>query len=96
MSEPAFPVLTYSDGSGVQTGSDSGWEIGLTKLEYFAGQALVAFMSNQPWVKGLDAELALGSETNFKDALAIHSFRMAEAMLAESERRQVSNQTKGE
>lgn len=37
---PAFPVEVDSDGNGLQTGPSVGWATGLTKMEYFLGQAL--------------------------------------------------------
>ena len=44
--EPAFPVETSVGYYGKQTGLLTGWSIGLTKREYFAGLAMQGIISN--------------------------------------------------
>lgn len=42
---PAFPVETYGDGTGMQTGPVSGWETGMSLRDYFAAQAMPALVA---------------------------------------------------
>lgn len=42
---PAFPVETYGDGRGLQTGPSSGWETGMSLRDYFAAKALLGILS---------------------------------------------------
>lgn len=59
---PAFPCEVTSDGNGglkgIQTGSCSGIEIGLTKREYFAAMAMQGMLSNSATSYGTFDELA--------------------------------------
>lgn len=50
----------------------------------FAGQAMIALMSNEAWVAGMNSHAA-HEDMQFKTALARHSWTMADAMLAERE-----------
>jgi hypothetical protein len=66
---PAFPVdnngATYS---------------GMALRDYIAAKALVAFMSSETYVKGLDKS-AESKQVLFKDAMAFTCYEMADAML---------------
>lgn len=77
---PAYPVECYfpeKDGSirGLQTGNHSGWETGLTKREYFAGQALVGFQQfvRGGWCGVMDEQMA--------NDMAANCFAIADAMI---------------
>ena len=52
---PAFPVEISLDENGnirgAQTSNYSGFELGLTKREYFAAKAMHAILSNPEWMK---------------------------------------------
>lgn len=52
--------------------------VGVSRRDYFAGQALIALMSCDAWVRGLDAVTPKGE---LKDAVAAHTYAMADAML---------------
>jgi hypothetical protein len=73
--QPAFPVDTAytSDGkiNGVQTGPQSGFELGLTKREYFAAMAL----------QGLSADW-----TRDNGQIAVNAVKIADALIAELEK----------
>lgn len=53
----------------------------VTLRDYFAGVAMVALMSSEPWVRGMNSHAA-DEDRQFKTALARHSWQMADAMLA--------------
>jgi hypothetical protein len=76
---PAFPVETYGDGRGMQTGPDSGWETGMTLRDYFAAQALSAIISGSafPTIHGLADEAGVDSGEYMADA----AYEYADAML---------------
>lgn len=58
---------------------------GMTLRDYFAAQALIACMSNDRWVKGLDDRTA-EHKLAFSETLAETVYRYADAMLNERER----------
>jgi hypothetical protein len=76
---PAFPipgaVSHYDEGSF----SDSA-HAGMTLRDYFAAKALIALASSEVWLKGMD-KAAAQAGIEFKDSLALSSYRMADAML---------------
>ena len=82
--EPAFPVLTYRDGKGLQTGSDSGWEIGLTKLEYFAAKAMSVTSGASPG-KRAESAIELAREMMFRLRLASGDVPLNEGHFAAAE-----------
>ena len=53
--KPAFPVEISLDENGnirgAQTSNYSGFEIGLTKREYFVAKAMQGLLSNPEWMK---------------------------------------------
>jgi hypothetical protein len=66
---PAFPEAR---GGGVTPG--------MTLRDYFAGQAVIALMSNPTWVAGLD-KAASDNGYDFKHALAGSAYALADEML---------------
>lgn len=57
-------------------------ESGMSLRDYFAGQALIAFMSSPPWTRGLDDTLAqMDQRGEFKAQLSAHCYAMADLML---------------
>ncbi len=50
--------------------------------DWFAGQALIAFASCAPWMRGFDAANTKAGG-DFKAGLATNAYIMADAMLAE-------------
>lgn len=52
-----------------------------TLRDFFAGMAMIALMSSEPWVRGMNSHAAAEDQA-FKTALATHSWQMADAMLA--------------
>ena len=67
--EPAFPVETYGDGNGLQTGPSSVWEIGLSKLEYFAAKAMSVTSGASPGERA-ESAIELAKEMLFRLRLA--------------------------
>ena len=66
----------------------SGWyesHNGMTLKDYFAAKAMIAFMSNEKWVNGLDAECAR-LKIKFRIALAKECYEMADMMLKAREK----------
>lgn len=57
---PAFPVEVSMDDNGnlrgSQTSNFSGYEMGLTKREYFAAKAMQGILSNPEWMKEYKGE----------------------------------------
>jgi hypothetical protein len=53
----------------------------VTLRRYFAGQAMIALMSNEAWVRSLNSHAA-DEDTKFKVALAQQCWTMADVMLA--------------
>lgn len=57
---PAFPVEVSMDENGnlrgSQTSNFSGYEMGLTKREYFAAKAMQGLLSNPEWMKEYKGE----------------------------------------
>ena len=51
---------------------------GMQLRDYFAAKAMIALMSNEPWLRGMDAASDVGQ---FKSNLAAHAYLMADAML---------------
>ncbi len=83
MNEPAFPSSPIPNA----TDDRNQQRDGLTKLEYFAAAALTGDLAAQ--------SDGMGYFLHPYDSLAIRCFDVAEAMLAESERRQrVTNAAK--
>ena len=83
--EPAFPVQTYADGKGLQTGQNSGWEIGLTKLEYFAAKALPVVSGQSPG-KRAEAAIEVAREMLFRLRLASGDVPLNEGHFAAAEK----------
>ena len=58
--KPAFPVEVSIDENGNVRGSQtsifSGYEMGLTKREYFASKAMQGLLSNPEWMKEYKGE----------------------------------------
>ena len=91
MSEPAFPgLMNEQEAMAKNRGRSTGYpsectyhNSGLTKREYFAGQALQGFFSGIPF----DSETPM-TEADDKDLqeVARVCFKMADAMLAESQK----------
>jgi|GEM_PF-881408 len=58
--KPAFPVEVSIDENGnvrgSQTSNFSGYEMGLTKREYFASKAMQGLLSNPEWMKEYKGE----------------------------------------
>lgn len=58
--KPAFPVeVSINDNGdlkGSQTSNFSGFEMGLTKREYFASKAMQGLLSNPEWMKEYKGE----------------------------------------
>jgi hypothetical protein len=74
---PAFPGESfdgYASVGGVVKHS------GMTLRDYFAGDSLIAFMSSDRYIRGLD-DAAARSGVEFKSALAQQVYEMADAML---------------
>jgi hypothetical protein len=60
-------------------------EPGMTLRDWFAGQAIIALMSDAKWVTGLDDAAKL-AKTDFKTALAHNGYALADAMMKEREK----------
>jgi acyl CoA:acetate/3-ketoacid CoA transferase alpha subunit len=60
LNKPAFPVEVSMDENGKTRGSQtsnfSGYEMGLTKREYFAAKAVQGLLSNPEWTKEYKGE----------------------------------------
>lgn len=92
---PAFPTHLEDQfipipGGGMGRAKDYGWESqpGMTLLDYMAGQALNAYIHD--WMRMNDAmkHVVPGPTSAISmDEIAIHSYRLADAMLAERARR---------
>ena len=58
--QPAFPVEVSVDENGnlrgSQTSNFSGFEMGLTKREYFTAKAMQGLLSNPEWIKEYKGE----------------------------------------
>ena len=52
----------------------------MTLRDYFAGQAMIALMSSPSWVSGMD-KAAAAAKCDFKSAVAVNAFLLADAML---------------
>lgn len=79
--QPAFPVEVSVDGNGnlrgSQTSNFSGFEMGLTKREYFAGLAMQGLLSNPEWMKEYKGEKYLMQT----DIVAEVAIKTADALL---------------
>lgn len=75
---PAFPSAALPDATDERNFQRDGMSL----RDWFAGQALVALMSNPGWVKGLD-EVVGRAGCSFKASLAANVYAVADAMLAE-------------
>lgn len=53
---------------------------GMSLRDFFAAQAVVAFMSSPQWVRSFD-EAVRDEKANFKHSLAANAYEMADAML---------------
>lgn len=75
----AFPITE-------DRGESGRWaEYGMTMLDWFAGQAMIALMSNSAWVAGLD-KIAHDQGYDFKSSLAANAYKMATEMMDEREK----------
>lgn len=54
---------------------------GMTLRDYFAAKAMIALAGSEKWINGMD-RYAAKTGVEFKDALALESYKMADAMLA--------------
>lgn len=73
---PAFPRAMSQDLDDYCKGQN-----GMSLRDYFAGQALIAFMSCSEWAQGLDLATANNPGTQFKDNLASNCYVMADALI---------------
>ncbi len=71
---PAFPTKQYYDEKII------GETPGMTLRDYFAAKAMIAFMSSEKWVDGLDEECA-EKKGDFKHSLALNCYVFADAMV---------------
>ena len=76
MNEPAFPSLHYSDKNEVGEEKEYSSFEGMTLRDYFAAKAMQGALS-----KSDCKSLVVLSETNCLGNLAMHAYRMADAML---------------
>lgn len=80
--KPAFPVEVSMDGNGnlrgSQTSNFSGYEMGLTKREYFASKAMQGLLSNPEWMKEYKGEKYLMQS----DVLADIAIKTADNLLS--------------
>lgn len=78
---PAFPVEVSTDENGKLRGSStskySGYEMGLTKQEYFTAKAMQALLSNPEWMKEYKGDKYLMQ----KETVARISISMADEVL---------------
>lgn len=81
--QPAFPVEVSTDENGnlrgSQTSNYSGYELGISKREYFASKAMQALLSNPEWMKVYEKEKYLMQS----EIVAKVSIEMADAVLKE-------------
>lgn len=81
---PAFPVEVSGDGEGgikgIQTGTSSGWEMGISVRMYLAAKAMQAFIHTLPSYKKGDEGTAV------EDEIAKVSFGFADAFIRESQK----------
>lgn len=77
---PAFPKPFSEDRFGGDRPEKFYAQDGMDLRDYFAGKALIAFMSNSVWVKGLDEE-CYQNRSNFKESMAIQCYVMADELL---------------
>lgn len=79
--QPAFPVEVSVDENGnlrgSQTSNFSGFEMGLTKREYFAAKAMQGLLSNSSWMKEYQGEKYLMQT----DVIAKIAIQTADAIL---------------
>lgn len=79
--QPAFPVEVSVDEKGnlrgSQTSNFSGFEIGLTKREYFTAKAMQGLLSNSGWMKKYEGEKYLMQT----DVIAKIAIQTADAIL---------------
>lgn len=79
--QPAFPVEVSVDEKGnlrgSQTSNFSGFEIGLTKREYFMAKAMQGLLSNSAWMKEYEGEKYLMQT----DVIAKIAIQTADAIL---------------
>jgi hypothetical protein len=78
---PAFPQ-SVSGHDGPTASYDFVDGGGMTLRDYFAAKAMIALMSSDRWVNGLDQHAGMNAIA-FKAALASQSFMMADEMLKE-------------
>lgn len=80
--KPAFPVEVSIDENGnlrgSQTSNFSGYEMGLTKREYFASKAMQGLLSNPEWMKEYKGEKYLMQS----DILADIAIKTADNLLS--------------
>ena len=78
---PAFPVEVSIDENGnlrgSQTSNFSGFEMGLTKREYFTAKAMQGLLSNSEWMKEYKGEKYLMQ----KEIIAKVAVRIADCTL---------------
>lgn len=80
--QPAFPVDVSVDENGnlrgSQTSNFSGFEMGLTKREYFTAKAMQGLLSNPEWMKEYKGEKYLMQ----RDIVSDVAIRTADTILA--------------
>ena len=80
--QPAFPVEVSVDENGnlrgSQTSNFSGFEMGLTKREYFTAKAMQGLLSNPEWMKEYKGEKYLMQT----DIVADVAIKTADTILA--------------
>ena len=76
---PAFPQCVATDHDGQRVCSfDFVDGAGMDLRDFFAAHALIALMSSDRWVDGLDRATGDGG---FKTSLSHHAYQLADAML---------------
>ena len=79
--QPAFPVEVSTDENGnlrgSQTSNFSGYEMGISKRDYFTAKAMQALLSNPEWMKVYEKEKYLMQS----EIVAKVSVEMADAVL---------------
>ena len=64
---------------------DGGSFNNMTVRDWFAGHAMIALMSDETWVIGLD-KACVKTGRSLKEGLAVNAYDMADAMIAERNR----------